>query len=89
LTDGSQRATITLLDAALHQLRTEQRKIQEKYSARLDSAAESSPRAAAGRFTIGVFGGIPALIDGVREVVGSNPTAPTSLLSTDLNCIQW
>jgi hypothetical protein len=70
LTDGSQRATITLLDAVPHQLRTEQPKIQERFWYLLVPSLESSPRIAAGRFTIGVFGGIPVLIDGVQEVMG-------------------
>jgi hypothetical protein len=46
-------------------------------TALVDSAPEPSLRVVAGRFTTGVFGGIPALIHGVQEVVGSNPTAPT------------
>ncbi len=81
LTGSSQHATIALPGAAPYQLRAEQRKIQEKHSAWSDSPPESSPMAAAGRFGIGAFGGIPALNDGVQEVVGSNPTAPTRMKS--------
>ncbi len=75
--DG-RHTTIALPDVAPMAERVPGGSIQEVSCHSPVPSPESRPAATTGGFGIGVFGGIRVLIDGVQEVVGSNPTAPTS-----------
>ena len=50
-------------------------------NARRLSPPELLSRPAAARYRNSIFGGIPASLNGVQEVAGSNPVAPTRFLS--------